>query len=179
MQAAANRQQESQLAPLKDAIGDLAGADVALKRMVGLENEIDWLTSKYEERITKLREDLEKEVTARREQIAIWHRALNGFARKHDDETFQIFEKGRRSVERTFGTFGYRWGKWTVRYTVKAETVVNKLEADGHADLVKVTKRPLKKKLVEFSNDVLEKWGARKTRSERFFVDLKREEVKS
>lgn len=151
-------------------------ADAAMHRLIEISAEIEREENRVEAEITSLRSDLVQYARPLVEENAELRAALAAFAKTNRAE---LFPK-QKSLELNFGTFGFRWSNWKIRYLVKAGTIVERLKHNGHSKLIRVKETINRERVLALGldNDKLEPLGLKKTRSERFFVELKREEVK-
>lgn len=152
---------------------DTEGADLAMKRMVALTNQIEHQEKHYEDRILALRAELVRATAPLKDELKGWEKALAQFARK-ERKTLFVFAK---TIMLNFGKFGFRWGKPRIKRLTAEETIVERLKAKGRRDLIRITEAPNYERLVNYENDFLEPLGCRRIQTERFFYELKREEI--
>jgi phage host-nuclease inhibitor protein Gam len=159
---------------LERAMGEYAAATLALEACrVEMEDNLRRIRDEYEQELAGLKLAAE----APFKQLELW-------ARRHPE----AFE-GRKSLELTHGTIGYRTGM--PRVTLKRGTDENALcgllEAHGYARAVRVAKELDKEEIIRcarseseaekhFAEGLASEFGLKVSQTERFYAEARRDE---
>jgi len=153
------------------SIQTLEDADRALAELCTLESSIEKIDTLAEREIAKIKERAALEGKPLRERLKEISATLKAWATFHKRD---LFKEGKKSIERPFGTIGYRKAPVTI---VTSKDTVELLKKLGHADCVRIKEEVIKESLKEFSDEELASVNASRRSKEEFFCQTKREQV--
>jgi len=156
--------------PNVNEIQSLDDTDRILKEMCGLESEIERIDSEGDRKIAEIKAKTAEAGKAMRERV----KELSASLKAYSDFNKGTLFKERKSIERSFGTFGYR--KTPPKVETSRDTV-ELLERLGMAQYVRVKKEVDKEALLNLDDEELAKVDAARKSKEEFFVVPKREQV--
>jgi phage host-nuclease inhibitor protein Gam len=155
--------------PTPEKLETLEDADSALREIGLLEREIEVIDGEAQKSIGELKAAAAKRGEPLRKKIAELSGKLHAYADYNKAEIF----KDRKSVDLTFGIFGYRK---STSISVKKSTValLEKLHLDKY---IRIEKQPDKEALKELDDDSLAQVDAVRKVKDDFFCEPNREEV--
>lgn len=156
--------------PEVQAIQTIDDADKALAELCGLEGKLEEIDTEAEREIAQIREKATTAGKPLREHIKELNATLKAWAAFHKKDLF----KDHKSIERPFGTFGYR--KSPARISISKDTI-ELLKKLGHEECVRIKEEVNKEALRDFTDEELAKVGASRKIKEEFFCQTKREQV--
>lgn len=171
--AAAKKHKERKTARTKNnetAIKTLEEADRALQEMCGIEARIEAVDNEADGRIAEIKEKAAAEGKPLRERYKSCVKALEAYARYFRGELFLE----RKSLERSFGSFGFRKAPDSVSVSKGTAELLVKL---GLKKYTRAKIEPDKEAMLSLDDETLEKAGAARRQKEDFFVETKRELV--
>ena len=151
-------------------IKSLEEADQVLQEMCKIEAEIEAIDSNADAEIALLKNQAAAEGKPLRDRYKSCVKAMEAYARYFRGELF----KDRKSLDRTFGTFGFR--KAPDAITVSKETA-DLLQKLGLSQYIRTKIEPDKEAMLSLDDETLEKVCAARRQKEDFFVETKRELV--
>lgn len=149
-------------------IGGLPEVDAALREIGRIERELEQIDAEAQAEIAKIKADATKRGTTGRTRIQTLSLQIGAFAEEHRAELF----KDRKSLELTFGVFGYRKSS---SISVK-KTTLELLEKLGMERFVRVKKEADKEALAELDDETLSQVDAVRKVKDEFFCEAAREE---
>lgn len=152
------------------ALKTLDDVDKVLQELCELESRIEQIDAEGDAKIAKIKEEMVAAGKPLRERVKELTGTLKAFADYHKHELF----KDRKSIERAFGTIGYR--KTPPSISVSRHTV-ELMEKLGLTSYIRVRKEPDKEAMLELDDDTLAQVEAVRKSREEFFVQPKREQV--
>jgi len=155
--------------PRTDKLEDLEDVNSALREMALLEREIEQIDSEAQRQIADIKGDAAKKGEPIRARIIEISTKIGAYAEYNKDDLF----KDRKSVELTFGCFGFRK---STSISVKKTTLelLRKLKLER---FIRVKEEADKEAMAELDDETLAQVDAvRKTRND-FFCEANREEV--
>ena len=151
-------------------------ADQALQQIGELEDFIRAEESRYNEREAELKSDMVERCGLVKKTLRKWVAALKKWA---DVEIEAPSSKdGPRSLEMNFGWVRFRWTPPAIKFKLEEETVIERLRARGMTSCIRVTVSVDKEALAAYDDDILKAIGAYRYQEEKFYYEVKREEVK-
>ena len=148
----------------------LDDADKTLQKICEIESQLEAIDNTADKEIARIKERAAVEGKALRDQKKANISALEAYAAYYREELF----KERKSLERPFGTFGYRKAPDSIQ--VSKETA-DLLKQQG-LDLYLRTKiEPDKEAMLSLSEDTLALVRASRKSKEDFFIETRREQV--
>jgi phage host-nuclease inhibitor protein Gam len=151
-------------------IKSLEEADFILKEMCGIEAQIEAIDNEADEKIAKIKETAAAEGKPLRDRYKSCVKAMEAYARYFRGEIF----KDKKSVERSFGSFGFRKAPDSISVTKETAELLQKF---GLKKYVRTKTEPDKEAMLSLDDETLAKVGAAKKQKEDFFVETKRELV--
>ena len=145
-------------------------ADKTLQKLCEIESQLEAIDNAGDEEIAKIKERVATECKLLREQHKSYIAALEAYSAYYRDELF----RDRKSLERPFGTFGYRKAPDSIH--VCKETA-DLLKQHGLEQYIRVKIEPDKESMLSLSEDTLALVRASRKAREDFFVEPKREQV--
>lgn len=145
-------------------------ADKALSELCGLEGKLEEIDTKAEREIAQIRERATAVGKPLRERVKELNLTLKAWAAFHKKDLF----KERKSLERPFGTFGYRKSPAKIVTTKETIDLLKKL---GHTECVRIKEEVDKEALRDFTDEELAAVGATRKIKEEFFCQTKREQI--
>jgi phage host-nuclease inhibitor protein Gam len=151
-------------------IKSLDEADFILKEMCEIEAQIEAIDNEAHEEIARLKEAAAAEGKPLRDRYKSCVKAMEAFARYHRGEIF----KDKKSMERTFGCFGFRKAPDSISVSKDTAELLQKF---GLKNYVRTKIEPDKEAMLSLDDATLEKVRAARKQKEDFFVETKRELV--
>jgi len=151
-------------------IKSLEEADFILKEMCELESKIEEIDNEANEQIAQIKETAAKEGKPLRDRYKSCVKAMEAFARYFRGEFF----KDKKSLSRTFGTFGFRKAPDSISVT---KDTADLLQKHGLDEYVRTKIEPDKEAMLSLDDETLATVGAARKQKEDFFVETKREQV--
>ena len=148
----------------------LDDADKTLQRLCEIESQLEIIDNKADEEIAQIKERTATEGKLLREQKKANIAALEAYAAYNREELF----KERKSLERPFGTFGYRKAPDSIHVTKETADL---LRQQGLKQYLRVKAEPDKEAMLSLPDDTLALVGASRRSKEDFFIETKREQV--
>ncbi len=148
---------------------DLGDVDNALLRIAQLKLGLKRIDADAEEAINGIKEQAAKQAKPLLEEIEKLENGIFAFSEYSKD---QIFQK-KKTVELNFGFIGYRK---STKISVKKSTL-DKLKEMGLSEAIIVKESPNKEILATFSDAILKQVDARRIIEEKFWYEVKEEEV--
>lgn len=159
----------ARLKPKLTKINSLEEADLILKEIGLAEREIEAIDAGAQKKIAEIKEHTVKQGEGLRKKITELSSLLGAYAEYNKDDFF----KDKKTVELTFGCFGYR--KSTSIHVKK--TTLDLLKKLGMLQFIRVKEEPDKDKLAELKDeDLVQVDAVRKTKDD-FFCEANREEI--
>jgi phage host-nuclease inhibitor protein Gam len=152
------------------AIKTLEEADDILREMCRIEEQIEAVDNTADEKIAKIKEAAAKEGKPLRDRYKSMVKTLEAYARYFRGELF----KDRKSMERPFGSFGFRKAPDAV--SVSKETA-ELLKKHGFAQYIRTKVEPDKEAMLALDDDTLALVGAARKQKEDFFIETRLELV--
>jgi len=152
------------------AIKSLEEADRVLQELCEIEAQIEAIDNAAHEDIALIKKRAAEEGKPMRERYKSCVKAIEAYARYFRGDLF----KDRKSLDRTFGIFGFR--KAPDAISVSKETA-ELLQKHGLEEYVRTKIEPDKEAMLSLDDETLEKVGAARRQKEDFFVETKRELV--
>jgi phage host-nuclease inhibitor protein Gam len=152
------------------AIKTLEDADSILQEMCRIEEQIEAVDNTADEQIAKIKEAAAKDGKPLRDRYKGMVKTLEAFARYFRGELF----RDRKSMERPFGSFGFRKAPDAVSVSKETAELLRKF---GLTEYIRTKIEPDKEALLTLDDDTLEKVGAARKQKEDFFVETRRELV--
>jgi len=156
--------------PNVSEIKSLEDADRLLKEMCSLETEIERIDAEGDKQIADIKAKTASKGKELRERVKELSASLKAYSDYNKVELF----KDRKSIDRSFGSFGYRKNPPSI--TTSKDTV-ELLETLGMSQYVRVRKEADKEALMSLDDETLAKINAVRKSKEEFFVQPKREQV--
>jgi len=151
-------------------IKSLEEADFILKEMCDLESRIEEIDNTANEQIARLKETAAKEGKPLRDRYKSCVKAMEAFARYFRGEFFT----DKKSLSRTFGTFGFRKAPDSISVTNETAELLKK---HGLEKFIRTKIEPDKEAMLSLDDEILATVGAARKQKEDFFVETKREQV--
>ena len=148
----------------------LDDADKALQQLCEIENQLEAIDNTADEEIAKIKERAAAEGKALREQHKANIAALEAYAAYYREELF----KDRKSLERPFGTFGYRKAPDSIHVSKETADLLKQM---GYDQFLRVKIEPDKEAMLSLSEDTLALVRASRRSKEDFFIETRREQV--
>ena len=149
---------------------NLDDADKTLQKLCEIESQLETIDNTADEEMAAIKERAATEGKLLREQHKEYIAALEAYAAYYREELF----RDRKSLERPFGTFGYRKAPDSIH--VCKETA-DLLKQHGLDEYIRVKIEPDKEAMLSLSEDTLTLVRASRRSKEDFFVEPKREQV--
>lgn len=159
----------TRIKPEAGKIASLEDANIALRDIGLAQKELDAIDSETNRKIAELKTSAAKQGEELRKAIAEKSAKLQAFADYNRDELF----KDRKSLELSFGSFGYRK---STKISVK-KTTLELLKKFGMKKFIRQKEEPDKEALAGLSDEDLRKVDAARKVSNDFFCEAKVEEV--
>lgn len=148
----------------------LDDADKTLQKLCEIESQLETIDNTADEEIAQIKERAATEGKLLREQHKANIAALEAYAAYYREELF----KDRKSLERPFGTFGYRKAPDAIH--VSKETA-ELLKQAGLEEYLRVKVEPDKEAMLALTDETLAEVRASRRSREDFFIETKREQV--
>jgi len=148
----------------------LEEADKVLQEMCGIEASIEEIDNEANDHISKLKEAAAAKGKPLRDRYKACVKSLEAYARYFRGELF----KDRKSLERCFGSFGFRKAPDSI--TVSRETA-DLLQSLGLDQYIRTKIEPDKEAMLSLDDATLEQVQAARRQKEDFFVETKRDLV--
>ena len=145
-------------------------ADKTLQKLCEIESQLEAIDNSADEEIAQIKERTATEGKALREQHKGLITAMESYAAYYREELF----KDRKSLERPFGTFGYRKAPDSIH--VCKETA-DLLKQHGLDQFLRIKTEPDKEAMLSLSEDTLALVRASRKSKEDFFIETRREQV--
>ena len=152
------------------SIKTLDEADKILQEMCEIEARIEAIDNTANEEIAEIKKTAAAEGKPFRDRYKSCVKAMEVYARYSRGELFQ----DRKSLERTFGSFGFRKAPDSI--SVSKETA-DLLQKFGLEQFVRTKVEPDKEAMLSLDDETLEKVSAVRKQKEDFFVENKRDLV--
>ncbi len=156
--------------PEVQTIQTIDDADKALSELCGLEGKLEEIDQKAEREIAQIKERATASGKPIRERVKELNATLKAWAAFHKKDLF----KERKSLERPFGTLGYR--KSPVTISISKDTI-SLLKQLGRLECVRIKEEVDKEALRDFTDEELAAVGASRKSKEEFYCQTKREQV--
>ncbi|HOX30883.1 MAG TPA: host-nuclease inhibitor Gam family protein [Spirochaetales bacterium] len=156
--------------PNVSEIQSLEDADRLLKEMCALETKIERIDSEGDKQIAEIKAKTAEQGKALRERVKELSASLKAYSDYNKSELF----KDRKSIDRSFGSFGYRKNPPSI---TTAKDTVELLEKLGMSQYVRVKREVDKEALMGLDDETLATVNAVRKAKEEFFVQPKREMV--
>jgi phage host-nuclease inhibitor protein Gam len=159
----------ARLKPQVGKINTLDEANLVLKEIGILEKELEAIDNEAHKQIALIKEDAAKKGQGIRKRITDDAALLNVFADYNKAELF----KDRKSVQLSFGSFGYRK---STSISVKKTTLelLKKLKLDKY---IRVKEEPNKEEMANLDDDTLAQVDSVRKVKDDFFCEADKEEV--
>lgn len=151
-------------------IQSIEDADRVLSELRGFESQLEKIDAEAEREIAKIKEKATSAGKSIRERVKELTATLKAWSDFHKKDLF----KDRKSLDRPFGTFGYR--KSPEQITITKDTI-RLLKEIGRSDCVRIKEEVNKEALREFTDEQLAQVGAARKSKEEFFCQTAREQV--
>ncbi len=151
-------------------IKSLEEADAILKEMCEIEADIEYIDNTANEKIAKIKEKAAADGKALRDRYKSCHETLKSYAAYFRGELF----KDRKSLDRPFGTLGFRKAPDAISCTQQTAELLKKIGLDQY---VRVRIEPDKEAMLGLTDDTLSKVEAVRKSREDFYVETKRDLV--
>jgi len=151
-------------------IKTLEEADALLREMCEIEAGIEYIDNKADKAIAKIKEDAAAMGKPLRDRYKSCHETLKAYAAYFRSELF----KDKKSLERPFGTIGFRKAPDSITCTKQTAELLKKI---GLAQYVRVRIEPDKEAMLSLSDETLTQVDAARKSREDFFVETKRDLV--
>jgi len=148
----------------------LEEADKVLQEMCEIEAGIEAIDSEADGQIARLKETAAASGKPLRDRYKSCVKALEAYARYFRGDLF----KDRKSMERHFGSFGFRKAPDSITVTKETAELLKKLGLDQYT---RIKIEPDKEAMLSLDDATLEKVQAARRQKEDFFVETKRELV--
>ncbi|MDR2020498.1 MAG: host-nuclease inhibitor Gam family protein [Treponema sp.] len=155
--------------PTPEKLETLADVNSALRELGILEREIESIDAEAQKQIGEIKAAAAKQGEPLRKKIAELSAKVGAFAEYNRTDLF----KDRKSVELTFGVFGFRK---STSISVK-KTTVGLLERLGLQKYLRIEKQPDKEAMKELNDESLAQVDAVRKVKDDFFCEPNREEV--
>jgi phage host-nuclease inhibitor protein Gam len=155
--------------PTVGKIKTIGDADLALKEIGLLEYQLEAIDGEANKEIAAIKEKCAKEGEGLRSRIADLSALLGAYAEYNRAELF----KDRKSVELSFGSFGYRK---STAISVK-KTTLELLKKLGLARYIRIKEEPDKEAMAGLDDDTLVQVDAARKVKDAFFCEANKEEV--
>ena len=152
------------------SIKSLEEADKILQEMCEIEARIESIDNEAMKKIAAIKESAASEGKPFRDRYKSCVKAMEAYARYFRGELF----KYKKSLERSFGNFGFRKAPDAIRVSKNTAELLKSL---GFSKYVRTKLEPNKEAMLGLSNEVLEKVEAARIEKEDFFVETKRDLV--
>jgi phage host-nuclease inhibitor protein Gam len=152
------------------AIKTIEEADRLLREMCGIEAEIEAVDNAADEAIAKIKAEAAAEGKPLRDRYKSVVKALEAYARYFRGELF----RDRKSLERPFGSFGFRKAPDAVSVSKETAELLKKF---GLEQYVRTKIEPDKEAMLALDDETLAQVGAARKQKEDFFVETRRELV--
>jgi phage host-nuclease inhibitor protein Gam len=159
----------ARLKPNVKKIESLEDANLTLKEIGLLESELENIDNEAHKQISEIKSDAAKEGAAKRKRILELSALLGAYASYNRDELF----KDRKSVQVSFGVFGYRK---STSISVK-KTTLELLKKLKMSKYVRVKEEPDKEAMAELNDDALAQVDAVRKVKDDFFCEADKEEI--
>jgi len=156
--------------PNVNEIQNIDDADRILKERCGLESEIERIDSEGDKKIAEIKARTAAAGKELRERVKELSATLKAFSDYNKSTLF----KEKKTVDRSFGSFGYRK---TPASIVTSKTTVELLGKLGLDQYVRVRKEADKEAMLNLDDETLAQVDAVRKSKEEFFVQPKREQV--
>ncbi len=150
-------------------IGSLEEADATLREIGECVLELEVIDSEIDQQIASLKASAAEKGKSYRQRIDSLSERLGAYAEYNKVELFA----DRKSVELTFGTFGYR--KSTSIHVKK--TTLDLLRDLGLYQFIRIKEEPDKEAMADMSEPDLAKVDAKRVEKDSFFCEPKRDAV--
>jgi len=151
-------------------IKTLDEADAILKEMCEIEADIEFIDNDANELIAKIKEKAAADGKELRDRYKSCHETLKAFAAYFRGDLF----KDRKSMERPFGTLGFRKAPDSITCSKQTADLLKKI---GLEQFVRVRIEPDKEAMLSLSDETLAQVEAARKSREDFFVETKRDLV--
>jgi len=155
--------------PTPDRLENLEDADVALRNLGLLEREIEQIDAEAQRQIGEIKALAAKQGEPLRKRITELATKIQAYADYNKEDLF----KDRKSIDLTFGKFGYRK---TTSISVKKSTV-ELLDKMNLNKFIRIEKQPDKEAMKEMDDEALAQVDAVRKTKDDFFCESNREEV--
>jgi phage host-nuclease inhibitor protein Gam len=152
------------------SIKSLEEADKILQEMCEIEAAIEAVDNQANEEIAAIKKAASEEGKPLRDRYKSCVKAMEAYATYFRGEIF----KDKKSLDRTFGSFGFRKAPDSISTTKETAEL---LEKHGLKQYIRVKIEPDKEAMLQLDDDTLQKVGAARKVKEDFFVETKRELV--
>ena|SRR3990167_1528591 len=160
----------------KISIQSAAEADVALKEIGKLEDFVAAKEANFNSEVAALKAAMVEKCGPVKKTLKRWIPALAKWAARAipgDDG-----ERKARGLELNFGWVRFRWTPPAIKFKVEEETVIERLRARGMISCIRTVASVNKEALEAYDDDVLKTVGAYRDQEEKFYYEVKREEMR-
>ena len=151
-------------------IKSLEEVDKVLQEMCEIEARIEAIDNDAHEEISAIKEKAAADGKPFRDRYKSCVKAMEAYARYARGELF----KDRKSLERTFGSFGFRKAPDSISVSKETADLLQKFGLDQY---VRTKIEPDKEAMLSLDDETLEKVSAARRQKEDFFVETKRDLV--
>lgn len=149
-------------------------ADRALKEMGRLQDTIESIELRESEVIRLAKERMVEETLPAKTLLADYEKALQKWAVDNP----VLFPTNSRTLVLNFGKIWFRKSPPEIRLLVKAKTVLARLRAKRMFDCIRDNPQVNREALAAYEDDVLKELGCKKNQKDKFYYEVKREEVR-
>lgn len=155
-----------------ETITTQAEADELLRDIGRLEDKIATIHARESEIIRLANERAVAEAKPLIDERKMMVEELEAWARENEKEWEQ------RTLTLTFGRLYFRLGKPAIKLLRKAETILERLRAQGMQSCIRVKEEIDKEALAAYDADVLSEVGCKRMQRDEFYYEVFRPEVK-
>lgn len=149
-------------------------ADSTLARIAALRRTLDCLQTGMNEDVDAIKATAAKDAEPYNQEIAVLEQSLMRYADYHKDSLF----KTRKSVELSFGSFGFRASsKLKLIGKMTWERVLQSLRDNGLTTCIRIKEEPDKEALKGLSPERLKDLGCRVVQDDTFYYELAEQEL--
>lgn len=159
----------ARIKPIIQKINTLEEADLVLREIGLLERELEAIDAEAQRKIGEIKADAVKQGEPLRTRIIELSSMLASYADYHKRELFA----DRKTVELTFGCFGYR--KSTSIHIKK--TTLELLKKLGLTQFIRIKEEPNKEAMAELDDETLAQVDAVRKVKDEFFCEANREKI--
>lgn len=151
-------------------------AETALKTIGWLERFVAARESRYEAKVAEMKSALVEQCSPMKKSVKRLIKALEKWAAGEIPAADS--REGPRGLTLNFGRVWFRWTPPAIKLSVDEEIVIARLKARGLDSCVRVVESINKEVLETLDDEDLKVVGAYRDQEEKFYYEVKREEVK-